>query len=95
MPKRSDIRTLKNLIEQANRIVSSDPIPLGGIESLREILDAAMRLSGDLLASPASVPAATLGKLGGEKTAQRGTEYFRKIAAMRKNRAGGRPKKLG
>jgi hypothetical protein len=50
-------------------------------------------LAKDLLSSPTSVPAATLGKLGGEKTAQRGPEYFRQIAAMRKTRAGGRPKR--
>lgn len=93
MPKRSDVRTLRNLIEQAHRIVSSDPVPPGGIESLREILDAARLLSRDLLSSPTSVPAARLGKLGGEKTAERGPEYFRKIAAMRKTRAGGRPRK--
>jgi hypothetical protein len=30
---------------------------------------------------------------GGLKTAERGPEYFRQIAAMRKTRAGGRPKK--
>jgi len=33
------------------------------------------------------------GSIGGKKTAKRGPEYFRKIAAMRKNRKGGRPKK--
>src|SRR2546422_79065 len=36
--------------------------------------------------------AAELGKLGGEKTAERGPEYYAKIQAMRKVRAGGRPK---
>ena len=38
-------------------------------------------------------PAAVLGKLGGQATAKRGSAYFRKIAAMRKTRAGGRPSK--
>jgi len=32
------------------------------------------------------------GRIGGKQTAKRGPEYFRKIAAMRKNRKGGRPK---
>src|SRR5947199_3466048 len=36
--------------------------------------------------------AAELGRLGGEKTAERGPEYYAKIQAMRKTRAGGRPK---
>ena len=37
-------------------------------------------------------PAATLGAKGGKKTAERGPDYFRKIAATQKTRAGGRPK---
>ncbi len=36
--------------------------------------------------------AAELGKLGGQKTAERGPEYYAKIQAMREKRAGGRPK---
>ncbi|MGA2882448.1 MAG: hypothetical protein ABSG13_26130 [Bryobacteraceae bacterium] len=93
MPKRSDARALKNLIDQAYRIVSSKPVSPGGIESLEEILYSARMLAKELLSSPTSVPAATLGKLGGEKTAERGPEYFRQIAAMRKTRAGGKPRR--
>ena len=33
------------------------------------------------------------GRKGGTKTAERGPDYFRQIAAMRKTRGGGRPKK--
>jgi len=33
------------------------------------------------------------GRKGGTKTAERGPDYFRQIAAMRKTRAGGRPRK--
>jgi hypothetical protein len=40
--------------------------------------------------NPAAV---ALGKMGGNATAKRGPEYFRKIAAMRKTYAGGRPPK--
>ncbi len=35
--------------------------------------------------------AVELGRRGGRVTAKRGPDYFRKIAAMRKTRAGGRP----
>jgi hypothetical protein len=35
-------------------------------------------------------PAAQLGQRGGMKTAERGPDYFKQIAAMRKTRAGGR-----
>ena len=37
--------------------------------------------------------AVELGKLGGQKTAERGPEYYAEIQAMRKVRAGGRPPK--
>lgn len=39
--------------------------------------------------------AVALGSRGGQKTAERGPEYFSKIAAMRKERKGGRPRKSG
>lgn len=38
-------------------------------------------------------PAAIMGSKGGSETAKRGSDYFRQLAAKRKNRAGGRPKK--
>jgi len=46
------------------------------------------------LPQPAKNPAAVaLGRLGGQQTALRGPEYYRKIAAKRKHRRGGRPLK--
>lgn len=94
MPKRSDVRTLKNLIDEVYLIASSDPIPPGGIESLRENLDAARALVRVLLVRPEmDSAAAELGKRGGRKTAERGTEYYSQIASLRKTKAGGRPKK--
>jgi len=38
-------------------------------------------------------PASLLGSIGGKKTAERGPDYFRQIAAMRKTKGGGRPRK--
>jgi hypothetical protein len=35
--------------------------------------------------------AVTLGRKGGRQTAKRGSEYFKKLQARRKNRKGGRP----
>ena len=41
-------------------------------------------------------PAAVeLGRRGGKKIAKRGSEYFRKLQAKRRNRKGGRPPKRG
>lgn len=45
MPRRSDVRTLKNLIEQAKLIADSEPFPKGGVAVLRENLDAASELA--------------------------------------------------
>ena len=66
------------------------PDPHPSIIRSRELLNAAWRLAKDL----ATVnPAVALGAKGGTKTAERGPEYFKQIAAMRKTKAGGRPKK--
>jgi hypothetical protein len=54
-----------------------------------KLLESAVALTDDLIANP---PAMSLGKLGGMKTAERGPEYFKRIAAMRKTKAG-RPRK--
>ena len=94
MAKRSDVRALKNMIDQSYLIVSSDPVPPGGIERCRELLSAARLLAKDLLAGPTSVPAKILGSKGGNATlAKRGPDYFRKLASKRKTFGGGRPPK--
>jgi hypothetical protein len=62
-----------------------------GLEECRAIISQALSRAERLSQSIASTPA-KLGKQGGDKTARRGPEYFRRIAAMRKTHAGGRPK---
>lgn len=89
MPKQQDLKTLRNLIGQALLNLAIEDIPGSSLRS-RELLQAAMALADSLLEVR---PAAVLGAKGGKATAKRGPEYFRKIAAMRKTRAGGRPKK--
>lgn len=62
------------------------------IEECRVIVDKAIKRlerHGERLEQIAS----KLGTIGGAKTAARGPDYFRKIAAMRKTRSGGRPRK--
>jgi hypothetical protein len=61
-------------------------------ESRNEALDKAVRRL-DLLNRRLSLASVERGRKGGRKTAERGPEYFRRIAAMRKTKAGGRPKK--
>jgi hypothetical protein len=87
---KTDLHALRNLISEADLILSTTTLPEGRATRCRELLKAAVALADHLLAVP---PAAALGKKGGLKTAQRGPEYFRKIAAMRRTRAGGRPAK--
>jgi hypothetical protein len=62
------------------------------LEPCRECVSQALRLVERLSRAIALAPIQS-GRKGGLATAQRGPEYFRKIAAMRKTRAGGRPRK--
>ena len=87
---RNDLRALRNLIAEAQRIISTTSLHEGRSERTRELLAAAVSLADHLLTVS---PAAALGKKGGSETAKRGPEYFRKIAAMRKEHKGGRPPK--
>lgn len=85
---RQDIRALRNLIAEAHAILKTTDLPEGRSARACELLASAEALATHL----ASVrPAAVLGSKGGKATAKRGPEYYRKIAAMRKTRGGGRP----
>jgi hypothetical protein len=93
---RRDLKALHRLVNQADLVLATISDPHPSIASARESLNAALALSKDLLkrtADPLRTGAAAMGAKGGLKTAERGPEYFAKIAAMRKNRKGGRPRK--
>lgn len=90
MADNPELEALRNLILQAHTIVSTSDLPEGRSKRATEVLGSALALVNDLVARP---PAAMLGKRGGSKTAERGPEYFAKIAGMRKTKAGGRPRK--
>jgi hypothetical protein len=62
------------------------------VEESHALIAEALQRTEGLSKIIATVPVKR-GRKGGKKTAQRGPDYFRKIAAMRKTRAGGRPKK--
>ena len=92
MPKtKTDLRDLRNLISEADLILSTTTLPEGRAERACELLKAAVALADHLITIS---PAAIIGKLGGLKTAQRGPKYFAKIAAMRTERKGGRLKRI-
>jgi hypothetical protein len=89
MPKRNDLRSLRNLIAEAQNLLTTTNLPEGRSQRAHELLTAAVHLADDLLEQS---PAAMLGARGGKATAKRGPDYFRKIAGMRKENKGGRPK---
>lgn len=87
---RRDLKALHRIISQANLALTTIP-DHPNLASVKESLRAALALSKDL--ATRQPDAAALGAKGGAKTAERGPEYYAQIAAMRKTRAGGRPKK--
>jgi hypothetical protein len=87
----TDMRALRNLISEAHLTVSTCKLAEGRSARATELLTSALSLADHLIkVNPA---AAALGAKGGKATAKRGPEYFKKIAAMRKTKAGGRPRK--
>ena len=97
---RRDLKAVRNLIDQADLVLATIHNPHPSIGSARESLTAALALTRDIIQrSTAAGPvdesaAATLGAKGGNATlASKGPEYFKQISAMRKKKAGGRPRK--
>lgn len=87
----NDLVVLRNLIDEAHTVVTTIDLPQGRSKRAASLLSTALALADDLIAVPTT--AVTLGQRGGMKTAERGSEYFKKISGMRTKRAGGRPKK--
>ena len=90
---RAELATLKNLLTEADLILSTTKLPEGRSERCRELLRSALALTDDLLSSAKLPAAAALGRKGGAETAKRGSDYFRQLAAKRKTLGGGRPRK--
>jgi hypothetical protein len=88
-----ELATLKNLLTEADHILSTTELPEGRAVRCRELLRSALALTDDMLKHGKMPAAAALGRKGGSQTAKRGSDYFRQLAGKRKIRAGGRPKK--
>ena len=86
-----DLQAFRNIIDEAYTVLSTIELPQGRAKRAAKLLSSALALTDDLIAVPPA--AVTLGQRGGMKTALRGSDYFRKIAAKRKTRGGGRPRK--
>jgi hypothetical protein len=91
---RQELKSLRNMIAEAELTLSTTELPEGRAVRCRELLVSALALTDDLLAQAKKSTAATvLGRKGGTVTAKKGSDHFRKLAAMRKTHAGGRPRK--
>ena len=94
MAKRADLKALRNMIAEAETILATTTLPQGRAERARELLGTAVKLADHLLEVN---PAAALGKKGGKTTAKlmmaKDPDYYKRIAGMRKTRAGGRPRR--
>ena len=90
---RTELATLKNLLSEADLILSTTELPEGRAVRCRELLRSALALTDDMLTSAKIPAAAVLGRKGGSQTAKRGSDYFRQLAAKRKTLGGGRPRK--
>ena len=87
----TSLKTLRNLISEAEKVTSTTPMPERRSERAGELLRAAISMADDLLLTR---PAAILGAKSGKATlAKRGPDYFRRLAAKRKTYGGGRPPK--
>ena len=87
---RTELRSLKNLLIQADRILETTPaLPQNRTAACRELLQAALALTDDLLKQPITT-AAIMGRKGGSTTARKhGPEHYRQMAAERKTHGGG------
>jgi len=79
-----DLQMVRRLLNQAATTEAT--------QERQKALETATRYIDRVIVRIESAPS-LLGQMGGKKTAERGPEYFRKIAAMRKTNAGGRPRK--
>ncbi len=94
-PSTRELHALRNLISEADLILeTTPPLPENRTTAARDLLRSAIALVEDFIEQSKYSPASVLGQKGGNVTAlKHGPDYYRQIAAQRKTRAGGRPKK--
>jgi hypothetical protein len=86
-----ELGVLRNLIAEADLLLTTSPLPENRSGRAHELLTAALAVVDDI-GRDAKNPAAALGAKGGNATAKKlGSDHFRKLASMRKTRSGGRP----
>lgn len=86
---RESLQVLHDLLSECGMVVGTIRHP--SAPRAAELLDSAMAVVNDLVAHAEEVSPEALGRKGGSKTAERGPDYYRKIAGMRRTKGGGRP----
>jgi hypothetical protein len=94
---RASLLALRELIADTDLTLETTPdLPQNRTGHCRENLRAALALADDLIKQQRMTPAAIMGHKGGSSTSRKlGPEHYRKMAAARKTRGGGRPRKQG
>jgi hypothetical protein len=92
---RSSLKALKNILSEIDLILeTTPPLPQNRTGRSRELLRVALALVDDLTSQSRMTVGEVMGHKGGSATAHKfGSEHFRKLAALRKTRGGGRPRK--
>ena len=92
---RASLVALRDLIADTDLTLETIPdLPQNRTAHCRENLRAALSLADDLIKQQRMTPAAVLGHKGGSTTSRRlGADHYRRMAAARKTRGGGRPRK--
>ena len=92
---RASLLALRDLIADTDLTLETIPdLPQNRTAHCRENLRAALALADDLLKQSRMNAAAVLGQKGGSATARKlGAKHYRSMAAARKTRGGGRPRK--
>jgi hypothetical protein len=92
---RSSLKALKNILTEVDLILeTTPPLPQNRTGRSRELLRAALALTDDLTSQAGKTVGELMGRKGGSATAHKfGPEHFRELAALRKTRGGGRPRK--
>ena len=92
---RASLKALKNILSEVDLLLETcPPLPENRTGRSRELLRAALALTDDLMSQAGKTAGELIGRKGGNVTARRfGADHFRKLATLRKTRAGGRPRK--
>lgn len=92
---RKSLEALQSILSEIELLIATtDPLPENRTTCSLDLLRAAQALTTDLLKQQRMPAAVVMGPKGGSVTSKRhGPEHYRKMAAARTTKGGGRPRK--